>query len=154
MYDMPIGIYKHPPQCGFQKGHGRFVSDETYKKLGQMASKRMIGKCERLNNTWIDGPTKHKGYWWIWSPNNPRSYNYKRMKRCDYVVEKYLNRQLKKSELLHHINHDRSDDSLENLYLCESNSEHRRIHWKEKRGAHTVSNLVSVRHLEKLRLSQ
>lgn len=36
---MPRGIYKHPPQCGFQKGHrinvGRKFSEEHKRKIGE-----------------------------------------------------------------------------------------------------------------------
>lgn len=44
------------------------------------------------------------------------------------VMEENLGRKLNKSEVIHHINGDKTDNRLENLYLCSSMSQHRDIH--------------------------
>jgi len=44
------------------------------------------------------------------------------------VMSKHLGRALKDTEFVHHINEDRADNRLENLYLCTNNAEHREIH--------------------------
>lgn len=47
------------------------------------------------------------------------------------VMSNHLNRQLEPEEVVHHINHIRNDNRIENLMLVESNSEHQKLHWKE-----------------------
>jgi len=43
-------------------------------------------------------------------------------------MEKELGREIKEDEVIHHINQNKTDDSIENLYLCERNGIHRSIH--------------------------
>ena len=40
------------------------------------------------------------------------------------VMEKYLGRKLRKGEVVHHIDHNRANNKIENLVLCESVFEH------------------------------
>ena len=44
------------------------------------------------------------------------------------IFEKFLNRKLKKEEQIHHIDGDKVNNSIGNLYLCSNNSKHSSIH--------------------------
>ena len=44
------------------------------------------------------------------------------------IMEKKLNRKLRKGEVVHHIDHDKQNDNIENLHLCKNPSEHHKIH--------------------------
>ena len=46
----------------------------------------------------------------------------------DLEMEKHLGRPIQKGEQIHHINFDKMDNRVENLYLCQSMSEHRLVH--------------------------
>jgi hypothetical protein len=39
-------------------------------------------------------------------------------------MEKYLGRKLKKGEVVHHIDHNKKNDKIENLILCKNAFEH------------------------------
>lgn len=61
-----------------------------------------------------------------------RSGNYRYVHRL--VMEEHLGRSLAPGETVHHINHDRLDNRIENLRLYSSNSEHRSDEERERRG--------------------
>ncbi len=50
-----------------------------------------------------------------------------------YVMEEYLGRRLSREEHVHHINHDKKDNRIENLQII-SNSEHGKLHLAERGG--------------------
>lgn len=43
-------------------------------------------------------------------------------------MSQHIGRAIKKNEIIHHINGDRKDNRIENLYLCPNHSEHGRVH--------------------------
>ena len=54
-------------------------------------------------------------------------------KEYSMVMEKHIGRPIKSGECVHHINGDRRDNRIENLYLCFSTSQHSRIDQSVKR---------------------
>lgn len=49
-----------------------------------------------------------------------------------YVMEKYLGRKLSRSEHVHHINHDKTDNRIENLEVLAGKDHHKRHMTSEK----------------------
>ncbi len=106
---MPAGIYKHPPQCGFQKGHKIWTgkkrgprSDESKKKqsklmLGRKLTekhKKKIGEgCKKYfkNNPIPDERKKRIGdsqrgekcHLWVKEKSHPYSFNWTETLRRD-----------------------------------------------------------------------
>jgi len=60
--------------------------------------------------------------------NHPYAYkNYIREHR--YAMEQKIGRYLNPKEHVHHINGDRTDNNIENLFLFHNNSEHLKFHF-------------------------
>lgn len=76
--------------------------------------------------------TKANGYVMIRVPShpnaNPRGYVYEHRA----VIEKEIGRFLTKDEVVHHINHNKTDNSISNLRLFETTNEHTTFHLKER----------------------
>lgn len=58
----------------------------------------------------------------------------RRIREHRMVMALHLGRELARGEVVHHVNHDRTDNRLENLHLYASHSEHMRSHADAKRG--------------------
>ena len=69
------------------------------------------------------------GYKLIHSPNHPNAVKgYVLEHRL--IVEKKIGRKLKKEEVVHHINDNKTDNKIENLMLFPTNKEHIKFHTK------------------------
>jgi hypothetical protein len=65
-----------------------------------------------------------RGYRMIKKPDHPRADKRGYVKEQVLVMEQYLGRYLTKEEVVHHINHIKTDNRIENLQLFSSHSEH------------------------------
>lgn len=75
------------------------------------------------NNRWKGGRfITSEGYIYIKKPNHPSAIKKGYVAEHRLVLEKSLGRYLKRSERVDHINHDRSDNRLENLKLYANGS--------------------------------
>ena len=77
-------------------------------------------KGEKGSN-WRGGKHKRYGYVFIYKPSHPNNKN-SYVREHVLIVEKQIGRYLKKNERVHHINNDRSDNRLENLWLCDTST--------------------------------
>ena len=77
---------------------------------------------------WKGGRTKTvNGYIWVLSPPHPCA-NHGYIYEHRAVMEKHLDRFLKSTEIVHHINGNKTDNRIENLILFPNKSEHQKFH--------------------------
>lgn len=69
------------------------------------------------------------GYWMVYHPGHPMAGPNNYVPEHRYVMAESLGRVLDAEEIVHHINHDPTDNRLENLQLT-TRAEHRRLHRK------------------------
>lgn len=95
-------------------------SDETKKKIG-LSRRDKIGI---KSSNWRGGKIIVDGYYYTYSPEHPNKTKDKYVCEHRLVMEKKLGRYLDKSEVVHHINHNKLDNRIENLVLFHSSGEH------------------------------
>lgn len=77
---------------------------------------------------WKGGIKYTRGYKYVYQPNHPTAKQDRYIAEHRLVMEHYLGRFLIKGEYIHHINGDKLDNRIENLFLCRNQSEHEDIH--------------------------
>lgn len=79
------------------------------------------------------------GYIEIYSPHHPNQNKNKCVLESRLVMERYLGRFLTKKEVVHHINHDKQNNRIENLELFSSVGKHTISHHivRDKNGKFT-----------------
>jgi hypothetical protein len=115
----PIAAENHPER-GYYKGqHTRYVPGH------QVA----VGVD---NHRWKGGRTTHKsGYVYRYAPEHPHANGKGYIYEHRAVMEALLGRVLDPAERVHHKNHDRGDNSPDNLELFQSQREHQRAEHRD-----------------------
>jgi hypothetical protein len=100
--------------------NGKKLSKEHRKHLSRAKIGKYVGF---LHPNWKGGrKTDERGYIRIWVGNKKWRYEH------NLVMEKILGRPLNKGEVVHHINSDKSNNSIDNLMLFPSNKAHMEYH--------------------------
>ena|SRR3990167_209183 len=76
---------------------------------------------------WKGGRKNNNGYIMIYNPAHPKHDQQGYVREHRLVMEKYLGRYLEKSEIIHHLNHKRDDNKLENLVIM-NKKDHDELH--------------------------
>ena len=77
------------------------------------------------NHNWKGGrKIGGEGYVYVLIPNHPNATKAGYVMEHRLIMEKHLGRFLTKTEVIDHINHNRSDNRIENLQLFSSNGKH------------------------------
>lgn len=100
---------------------GQKMSSEQKKKISISRTGRFTGKD---NSNWKGGKVLIDGYRYIYSPDHPNATKEGYVAEHRLVMEKHLGRLLNPKETIHHLNHDRLDNNIDNLHLCPSNGKH------------------------------
>jgi hypothetical protein len=97
-------------------------------------SLKCLGEYQRGNNNpaWNGGRHLQAGYYVVFSPDHPNSDCKGFVYEHRLIMEEKIGRHLNSEEVVHHINHDKTDNSPENLMLFGSQSEHLEYHAKHR----------------------
>ncbi len=115
-------IKRREPSQGMK---GKKHSKETKKKMRRL----MLGKfCGDKNSHWQGGKRKVNGYIRFYAPKHPFKGQDNYVSEQRLVMEKELGRYITLTEIVHHLDLDRSNNNIDNLHLFESNSEHSSYH--------------------------
>jgi flagellar basal body rod protein FlgC len=79
------------------------------------------------------GHTKRQncGYVLAYAPKHPKAHKDGYVMLHTVVMERHIGRYLKQNEVVHHINHDREDNRIENLKLMDK-KDHMKMHMIER----------------------
>lgn len=118
-YTFPKG---NAPLCPFPKGHVPWNKGKTGKE-----------------SIHFKGIIKDRGYILIYMSAHPFCNKKKYIKRSRLIMERKIGRYLTNLEVVHHINHIRDDDRIENLMLFSNNSEHHKTHFPSEESKKKMS---------------
>lgn len=80
------------------------------------------------HSQWKGGVVIKNGYPMKYSPNHSRRYNIPYVPMHVLVIEKAIGRTPNKTEPIHHIDLDRKNYDIKNLFLCEDSKKHQAVH--------------------------
>lgn len=112
---------------------GTHLSEEAKKKMSDFHKGRYVHPSE------FGGHSKKRndGYIYVYCPEHPKSSKDGYRMEHILIMEKHIGRYLKDDEVVHHKNHIRDDNRVENLQVMtfkEHAALHMRERWQKKKG--------------------
>ena len=105
---------------------GIIFSEEHRRKISERKS------CDYNGLNGYGHTKKHcRGYVLAYAPKHPHAHADGYVMLHTVLMERAIGRYLTESEVVHHVNHDRSDNRIENLRLMDK-KEHMSMHMKER----------------------
>lgn len=131
---------KHKISCA-NKGRvssrlGKHLTKEARIAIGRAHR----GKYKRITEFGGHKKKRQDGYIEVYSPDHPNASKNGYVMEHKLVMEKHIGRRLERDEVVHHINHVRDDNRINNLQLMtfkEHASLHMRERWQKKKGEMT-----------------
>lgn len=129
--------------CQFIHKKRHPMSEETKRKIGLAQRGKKLSEEQRkqisINNSCnyngLNGyghTKKHnRGYILTYVPKHPHAHKDGYLMLHTVLMERAIGRYLAEDEVVHHINHDRTDNRLENLQLMKK-KDHCSMHMKER----------------------
>lgn len=129
--------------CVFIRKRRKPVSDAERKRRSDSHKGRIVSEANRLaiskanscNYNGLNGygHTKrhNRGYIIAYVPKHPHAHKDGYVMLHTVIMERHIGRYLAYNEVVHHINHDRTDNRIENILLMDK-KEHMSMHMKER----------------------
>lgn len=129
--------------CVFNRKHRKEISDKersrrSAARKGQKMTeeqKKKISEKNSCNYNGLNGyghtKTHNRGYVLVYVPHHPNAHKDGYVMYHTVVMERAIGRYLTPDEVVHHINHNRADNRIENLQLM-TKKQHCAMHMTER----------------------
>ena len=129
--------------CVFSRKHRKEPSPDEWEHRSRAHKGKIISEAQRkgisernsCNYNGMNGyghtKTQNRGYVLAYAPKHPHAHSDGYVMLHTVVMERAIGRYLMPNEVVHHINHDRQDNRLENLFLMDK-KDHMSMHMKER----------------------
>lgn len=130
--------------CSFNRTRKKPISEEerlnrSRAQKGKVISEAQRQKISERNSCYYNGlngyghtKNHNKGYVLAYVPEHPNAHKDGYVMLHTVLMERRIGRYLKNDEVVHHVNHNRSDNRIENLRLMKK-KDHMSMHMKERR---------------------
>lgn len=105
---------------------GEKHTDTARQKIREARKKQV-----RENHPRWKGKIMRGGYWYLFMPEHSCAGKQGYIAEHRFVMEKFIERQLTQKEIVHHINHIKTDNRIENLKLYATRGQHTLIEHPE-----------------------
>ena len=99
------------------------------------SQRKIISEANKCNYNGLNGyghtKTQNNGYILVYVPEHPHCHSDGYVMLHTVIMERRIGRYLEPDEVVHHINHDRTDNRIENLQLMNKH-EHCSMHMRER----------------------